>query len=53
MNVFQGIESNVMKHIHDDYAPYSIIVHCMTHRTNLVVQTLLMFLSVKHTKNLL
>jgi hypothetical protein len=37
VNVFQGIESNVMKHIHDDYAPYSIIVHCMTHRTNLVM----------------
>jgi len=53
MNVFQGAESTVMKHIHDDYAPYSIIVHCMGHRTNLVVQTLSMFPLVKHIENLL
>ncbi len=53
MNVFQSTESNVMKHIHDNYAPYSIVVHCMAHCTNLVVQPLSMFPLVKHNENLL
>jgi hypothetical protein len=53
VNVFQGTKSSVMKHIHDDYATYSIAVHYMAHHTNLVVQTLSVFLLVKHIENLL
>jgi hypothetical protein len=30
----------VMLPIHDSYAPNSLGIHCMTHRKNLVVQTL-------------
>jgi hypothetical protein len=37
VNVFQGTKSSVTKYIHDDLVPYSIGVHCMAHRTNLVV----------------
>jgi hypothetical protein len=33
-NVFQGTKFNVTKKIHDDCAPYSIEVHCMTHCIN-------------------
>jgi hypothetical protein len=40
VNVFQGTKSGVTKQIKENYAPHSIGVHCMSHRTNLVVQTL-------------
>jgi hypothetical protein len=40
VNVFQGTKSGVTKQIKENYAPHSIGVHCMAHRTNLVVQTL-------------
>jgi len=42
-----------MKQIHDDYAPYSIGVHCMAHWMNLAMQTLLVFPLVKHIENML
>jgi hypothetical protein len=42
-----------MKRIHDDYAAYSIGVHCMAHWMNLIMQTLLMFPLVKHIEDLL
>jgi len=53
VNVFQRTKFSVMKHIHDDYVLYSIVVHCMAHHTNLVVHTLSMFHLVNHIENLL
>jgi len=41
VNVFQGTQSGVTKQIKENYAPHFIKVHCMAHRTNLVMQTLL------------
>ncbi len=41
VNVFQGANSGVTKQMKENYAPHSIKVHCMVHRTNLAVQTLL------------
>jgi hypothetical protein len=40
VNVFEGTKNGVTKKIKENYAPHSIGVHCMAHRTNLVVQTL-------------
>ncbi len=40
VNVFQSTKSGVTKQIKEYYALHSIGVHCMAHRTNLVVQTL-------------
>jgi hypothetical protein len=37
VNVFQSTKSSVTKQIQDYYAPFSIGVHCMAHRINLVV----------------
>ncbi len=37
VNVFQGTKYGVTKHIWDDYAPFSIGVHCMAHHTNVAV----------------
>ncbi len=41
VSVFQGIRSNVIWQIFDGWAPHSMGVHYMVHKTNLVVQTLL------------
>jgi len=38
--VFQGTKSGVTKQIVDGWAPHSMGVHCMAHRTNFVVQTM-------------
>jgi len=38
--VFQGTKSSVTWQIFDAWAPHSIGVHCMAHRTNLAVQIL-------------
>jgi hypothetical protein len=40
VDVFQGIKSGVTKQIKENYAPHSIGVHYVTHRTNLAMQTL-------------
>jgi hypothetical protein len=37
VNVFQDTKYSVTKHIWDDYAPFSIGVHCMAHHTNVIV----------------
>jgi hypothetical protein len=38
--IFQGVRSRVIKQIFDGWAPHSMGVHCMAHRTNIVVQNL-------------
>jgi hypothetical protein len=40
VNVFQGTKYGVTKQICDDYASFSIGVHCMAHHTNIAMQTL-------------
>jgi len=43
-----------MKKIHNDHAPYSIGIHCLTHQMNLnLVQTLSTLPLVKHIESLL
>jgi hypothetical protein len=39
VSIFQGVRSRVTKQISDGWAPHFMGVHCMVHRTNLVVQT--------------
>jgi len=39
-NVFQGGKTRVTKQIKDSWAPFSMGVHYVAHRTNLVVQSL-------------
>jgi hypothetical protein len=38
VNVFEGGKTRVTKQIKDSCAPFSMGVHCVAHRTNLVVQ---------------
>jgi hypothetical protein len=37
LNVFQGSRTRVTKQIKDSQAPFSMGLHCVTHRTNLRV----------------
>jgi hypothetical protein len=40
VNVFQGGKTRITKQIKDSWAPFSMGVHCVAHRTNLVIQSL-------------
>jgi hypothetical protein len=40
VSIFQGIRSGVIQQISKEWVPHSMGVHCMAHRTNLVVQIL-------------
>jgi len=40
VNVFQGGKTRVTKQIKDSWAPFSMGVHCVVRRTNLIVQSL-------------
>jgi hypothetical protein len=35
--IFQGSKLSVIRQIFDAWAPHSIAVHCMAHRTNLAI----------------
>jgi hypothetical protein len=53
INVFQNAKFGITKQIQDDYAPFSIGVHCMAHHMNLAMQTLFAIPLVKHIESLL
>jgi hypothetical protein len=53
VNVFQGTKYGVTKHIWEDYAPFSIGVHCTAHHTNIALQTLFIIPWVKCIESLL
>jgi hypothetical protein len=40
MNMFKGGKTGMTKQIKDSWAPFSMGVHCVAHRTNLAVQSL-------------
>jgi hypothetical protein len=40
VSVFQGVRTGVIVQLKDSHAPFVMEIHCMSHRTNLVVQTL-------------
>jgi hypothetical protein len=39
MNVFQGVRTSVTIQLNDQIASFMIGVHCMSHDTNLTIQT--------------
>jgi hypothetical protein len=39
VNVFSGIRIGVIVQLREDNAPFMISVHCISHYTNLIVQT--------------
>jgi hypothetical protein len=54
INVFQGTRTSITKQIHDNYVPNKYLgIHCMTHHTNLAMQTLSNLLLVVYLENLL
>lgn len=53
VNVFQGTKIDVIKQIHDNYAPHLIRVHCMVHHTNLAMQIFLNLFLMIWLENLL
>jgi len=53
VNVFQGVHSGVICQMQDNYSPHLEGIHCMAHRTNMVVQTLFQIPIVKSIKDLL
>jgi len=40
VNVFRGGKNGVTKQIKDYWAPFSMDVHCVTHRINVAMQSL-------------
>jgi hypothetical protein len=40
VSIFQGTKTRIIKHIHINYAPFYIGVHCLVHRCNLAFKTL-------------
>ncbi len=52
VNVFQSTKYGALKYIHDTYA-FILLVYCMAHYINLVVQTLLGLILVMHIDSLL
>jgi len=54
INAFQGTKTSITKQIHDDDVPNKYLgIHCMAHRTNLAMQTLLNLHLVMYLENLL
>jgi len=51
--VFQGVRSWVTKQIFDGWAPHSMGMHCMAHKSNLAIQILSHFLMVNKIEGLL
>jgi hypothetical protein len=41
VSMFQGVRTGVTVQLKDSHAPFVMGIHCMSHRTNLAVQTLL------------
>jgi hypothetical protein len=39
--VFQGVRTGVTVQLKENHSPFVLEMHCMSHRTNLAVQTLL------------
>jgi hypothetical protein len=53
VNVFQGHHNGCITQMHDFYAPFSLGVHCMAHRMNLVIGTLSLYPLVSNIEGLL
>jgi hypothetical protein len=53
VNVFQGVHNGVICQMQDNYSPHLEGIHCMAHRTNMVVQILFQIPIVKSIKDLL
>jgi hypothetical protein len=51
--IFQGVKSRLTKQISNGWVLHSMGVHCMVHKTNLVIQTLSHLLMVNEIKGLL
>jgi hypothetical protein len=47
---FQGGKTRLIKQIKEAWAPFSMGVHCVTHRTNLAVQSLSNLIFIAHIK---
>jgi hypothetical protein len=53
VNVFQGVRTRVTIQLKDQNVPFMTGIHCMTHCTNLVVQTLLNLAIVRKFEDVL
>jgi len=53
MNVFQGVRTSVTVQLNDHIALFMIGVHCMSHHTNLIIQTFCKMGIVGKIKNVL
>jgi hypothetical protein len=53
VNVFQGLSNGYIAQIRTYFAPFSLGVHCMAHRMNLVIETLSLFPLVNKIEGLL
>jgi hypothetical protein len=53
VNVFQGHHNGCITQMRDFYAPFSLGVHCMAHRMNLVIGTLSLYPLVSNIEGLL
>jgi hypothetical protein len=53
VNVFQGRHNGCIIQMCDFYAPFSLGVHCMAHRMNLVIETLSLYPLVSNIEGLL
>jgi hypothetical protein len=51
--MFQGFRNDVTKQICESWAPFFSNIHCMVHKTNLIVQTLSSLNIVDHLEVLL
>jgi hypothetical protein len=51
--IFQGVKSRVTKQIFNGWALHSMGMHCMVHRTKLVIQILFHLLMVNKIEGLL
>jgi hypothetical protein len=53
ISTFQGVRSKVITLLRTQHAPYFTRIHCMAHRTNLIMQSLSSMPMVSKLENLL
>jgi hypothetical protein len=53
VNVFQGVRFRVIVKLKDQNVPFMIRIHCMTHCTNLLMQTFKNLAIVRKIENVL
>jgi hypothetical protein len=53
VNVFQGCHNGCIIQMHDYCAPFSLGMHCMAHRMNLVIKALSLYPLVSNIEGLL